>query len=38
METKIKCPWCDQEYTVDSSLVGQTMKCEICEKDLLQER
>lgn len=32
METKIKCPWCDQEYTVDSSLVGQTVKCEICEK------
>lgn len=33
MEVKIKCPWCDQEYTVDSSFVGQTVKCEICEKD-----
>ena len=30
METKIKCPWCSQKYTVDSSIIGLTVTCNVC--------
>lgn len=32
MEVKIKCPWCGREYTVDSSIIGQVVKCISCDK------
>ena len=37
METKIKCPWCGREYTVDSSIIGQTVKCISCDKQFKAE-
>ena len=30
METKIKCPWCSEQYTIDKSVIGQKVKCEVC--------
>ena len=33
MKTKTKCPWCDQEYFVDSSLIGRVVKCGTCDKE-----
>lgn len=33
MESKIKCPWCDQKYIIDDSYLGQTIKCEKCGTD-----
>ena len=37
MEVKIKCPWCGREYTVDSSIIGQTVKCISCDKQFKAE-
>ena len=31
MKTKITCPCCGQEYDIDKSIIGQTVKCEECE-------
>ena len=33
MEIKIECPWCNQEYSVDESLLGQKVECSVCEKE-----
>ena len=30
MKTKIKCPCCEEEYSVDKSLIGELVKCENC--------
>ena len=30
MESRIKCPNCGQEYDIDDSFLGQTVKCESC--------
>lgn len=35
MEFKIKCPWCNQHYSVDDSFVGQTVECSVCEKEFV---
>ena len=32
MEWRIKCPWCDQEHVVDSSMIGHIVKCKGCDK------
>lgn len=32
MEIKIECPWCNQEYSVDESFVGQKVECTVCNK------
>ena len=32
MEIGIKCPWCNREYTVDTSIIGQTVRCISCDK------
>ena len=32
METKTKCPWCDQGYTVLSILTDQVVTCPKCDK------
>ena len=32
MEFKIECPWCNQHYSVDDSLIGQNVECSICKK------
>ena len=31
MKTKITCPCCGQEYDIDKSIIGQTVKCEESE-------
>ena len=31
MEIKIECPWCNQEYSVDESLIGQKVRCSSCD-------
>lgn len=33
MEFKIECPWCNQHYSVDESLIGQKVECSVCEKE-----
>lgn len=33
MEFKIECPWCNQHYSVDDSLIGQNVECSVCEKE-----
>ena len=30
MKTKIKCPCCEEVYSVDKSLIGELVKCENC--------
>ena len=30
MKTEITCPCCGQEYDIDKSIIGQTVKCEEC--------
>ena len=35
MEFKIECPWCNQHYSVDESLVGQKVECSVCEKEFV---
>ena len=32
MEFKIECPWCNQHYSVDESLIGQNVECSVCSK------
>jgi len=38
MEFKIECPWCNQHYSVDESLVGQKVECSVCEKEFVVRR
>ena len=35
MEIKIECPWCNQNYSIDGSLIGQKVECSICEKEFV---
>ena len=35
MEFKIECPWCNQHYSVDESLIGQKVECTVCEKEFI---
>lgn len=38
MEFKIECPWCNQHYSVDESLVGQKVECSVCGKEFVVKK
>lgn len=30
---KIKCPWCEQEYDIDATMIGNNAQCQKCGKE-----